>query len=279
MKTFKIVIVVIFCCFYTKSNAQYKQNDKKELVIGQVDSLYSNILKEQREIWIHLPEDYDSTKKYPVIYVLDTYQHFYVIVGMLKRLLPWRLPESIVVGIRNTDRERDLTPTNVPFHRARKSETSGGASHFMKFVDEELKPFINKKYSTENLNTIIGHSHGGLFVLYAYLYNKDSFDNYIAIDPSLWWDKEHLVKSTQSQINKNSYKEKSLYVAVANSIGESMDTVNVRKDRAVITEQIRANLKFHDILVKNRKKIDFEWEYFKDEDHGSITVPAQYNGM
>ena len=58
-----------------------------------------------------------------------------------------------------------------------------------------------------------------------------------------------------------------------------MDTVQVRKDRAVITEQIRANLKFHDILVKNRKKLDFEWEYFKDEDHGSIVVPAQYNGI
>ncbi len=266
-------------CLCAICQAQYSQNKEKQIVIGTVDSLYSNILKEQREIWIHVPEDFDESERYPVIYVLDTYHQFYAVVGMLKQLLPWKLPKSIVVGLRNTDRERDFTPTNVPFHRARKSETSGGASQFMKFVNEELKPYVNKKYPTENLNTVIGHSLAGLFVLYAYLNNSASFDNYIAIDPSLWWDKENLVKSSQEHIDKNNYKEKSLYVAVANCLGKSMDTLQVRKDRSVITEQIRANLKFHDILQKNKDILDFEWEYFKEEDHGSIVVPAQYNGI
>lgn len=279
MRKSKIVITIItlFLCF--KGIAQFNQNDEKQIVIGKVDSLYSNILQEQREILIHLPQDFDNSKQYPVIYVLDASQHFYVITGMLKQLIPWQIPNSIVVGITNTDRTRDFTPTNVPFQRGHESETSGGASNFMKFINEELKPFINNKYPTESNNTIIGHSTGGLFVLYSFLHHENSFDNYLAIDPSLWWDKEHLVKIAQDQLNKGDFKDKSLYIAVANSLGKEMDTVKVRKDKTVPTEQIRANLKFHDLLVKNNKKLDFTWEYFEKEDHGSIVVPAQYNGL
>ena len=279
MRTSKIVmtIITLFLCF--NGIAQFNQNDEKQIVIGTVDSLYSEVLQEQREIWIHIPEEFDSTKQYPVIYLLDASQHFYVVTGMLKQLIPWQIPNAIVVGITNTDRTRDFTPTNVPFQRGHESETSGGASNFIKFIDEELKPFINNKYPTENNNTIIGHSTAGLFVLYSYLYHENSFDNYLAIDPSLWWDKEDLVKSAQTQINKGNRKEKSLYIAVANNIGEAMDTVKVRKDKTEPTEGIRANLKFHDLLVKNSKELNFTWEYFNTEDHGSVIVPAEYNGL
>ena len=279
MRTSKIVmtIITLFLCF--NGIAQFNQNDDKQIVIGTVDSLYSEVLQEQREIWIHLPEEFDSTKQYPVIYLLDASQHFYVVTGMLKQLIPWQIPNSIVVGITNTDRTRDFTHTNVPFQRGQESETSGGASHFIKFIEEELKPFINTKYPTENNNTIIGHSTAGLFVLYSYLYHENSFDNYLAIDPSLWWDKEDLVKSAQTLINEGNRKEKSLYIAVANSIGKAMDTVKVRKDKTEPTEGIRANLKFHDLLVENSKALNFTWEYFDSEDHGSIIVPATYNGL
>ena len=279
MRKSKIIVSLITLFLYFQGIAQFNQNQEKQIVIGKVDSLHSEILQEQREIWIHIPEDFDNTKQYPVIYVLDASQHFYVVTGMLKQLLPWQIPNSILVGIKNTDRTRDFTHTNVPFQRGQESETSGGANNFIKFIDEELKPFIDNKYPTENNNTIIGHSTGGLFVLYSYLHHENSFDNYLAIDPSLWWDKENLVKETQEQLNKGNRKEKSLYIAVANSIGKAMDTVKVRKDKTVPTEQIRANLKFHDLLVKNNKEINFKWEYFKNEDHGSIVVPAQYNGL
>ena len=272
-----ITITALFLCF--KGMAQFNQNEEKEIVIGKVDSLYSEILQEQRKIWIHIPEDFDKTKKYPVIYVLDASQHFYVVTGMLKQLLPWQIPNSIVIGITNTDRNRDFTHTNVPFQRGHESETSGGASNFVKFIDEELKPFIKKKYPTENNSTIIGHSTGGLFVLYSFLYHENSFDNYLAIDPSLWWDKENLVKETQELLNKGNRNEKSLYIAVANSIGKEMDTVKVRKDKNEPTAGIRANLKFHDLLVKNSKGLNYKWEYFDKEDHGSVVIPAQYNGL
>lgn len=279
MNTSKILIAILISCLCFKAKAQSSQNRGKQIVIGTVHSIYSEILKEQREFWVYTPENFDSTKKYPVIYVLDASSHFHVITGMLNRLTPLQVPESIVVGIKGTDGTRDFSPTNVSFSRGHKTETSGGASNFNKFLKEELQGFIEEKYPTESNTTIMGHSFSGLFVLYSYLYDTESFDNYIAIEPSLWWDKEDLVKKTQGLLDMGDRKEKSLYVAVANSLGKAMDTVRVRRDKREQTEQIRANLKFHDLLVKNRSRLDFSWEYFKDEDHGGVTVPAQYNGL
>ncbi|MBC2845373.1 alpha/beta hydrolase [Winogradskyella flava] len=279
MRNYTVIIALIISCFHFKGTAQLNQNGEKQIVIGQVDSLYSERLKEQREIWIQVPEEIDSLKKYPVIYVLDASKNFYSITAMLKQLIPWQIPNSIIVGITNTDRTRDFTPTNVPFQRGHESKTSGGASNFLMFVEQELKPFINNKYPAENNSTIIGHSTGGLFVLYTFLNHDNVFDNYLAIDPSLWWDKEQLVKEAEEKINAKNLKEKSLYIAVANSLGKAMDTVKVRKDKTEPTEQIRANLKFHDLLVENSKKLNYKWEYFKDEDHGSVVIPAQYNGL
>ena len=136
MRKLKIVITTFILCLCFKGIAQFNQNNEKQIVIGKVDSLYSNILQEQREIWIHLPEDFDNSKQYPVIYVLDASQNFYVISGMQKQLTPFKIPKSIIVGITNTDRTRDFTHTNVPFQRGHKSETSGGAIIFLKFTEE-----------------------------------------------------------------------------------------------------------------------------------------------
>jgi uncharacterized protein len=86
--------------------------------IGTVDTLHSRILKESRIVWIHLPTSArDNKMKYPVVYLMDGDKNFTGVVGMIDLLSSvngnafW--PEMIVVGILNTDRKRDLTPTKV----------------------------------------------------------------------------------------------------------------------------------------------------------------------
>ena len=127
------------------------------------------------------------------------------------------------------------------------------------------------------MSTVIGHSTGGLFVLYAYINYPATFDNYLAIDPSLWWDKEKLVTQSKQLLNKEKQHNKHLYIAVANSM--AIDTVKVRKLKSEATEMLRANLHFHDILVKNRNQLDFTWDYQGNEDHGSVVVPGLFNGL
>lgn len=244
-----------------------------------MDSLYSKILQEQRTLWIHVPEDMDTSKRYPVIYILDATDNFYLTVGLLKKLQPWKIPESIIVGINNTDRTKDFTPTKVKRSRGKNTSSSGGAKQFLRFINEELKPHLSSKLPTEDHHTIIGHSTAGLFVVYSYLNAPSSFDNYIALDPSLWWDKENLVKKSEKLLSSEDRKDNELYIAVANSLGPALDTKKVGKDKSEPTEQIRANLKFHDLLIKNKDALSFKWEYFHNEDHGEVVVPGIYNGL
>ena len=108
------------------------QTDNK-IVIGTVDSILSKILHEQRKIWVYVPPDDGTSEKYekqsyPVVYLLDGDSHFVQVVSMVKQLHPfWGdpvCPDMIVVGILNTDRGRDLTPTHAIYDPS--DSTSGG---------------------------------------------------------------------------------------------------------------------------------------------------------
>lgn len=278
MYAIRILMIITALGMSLCATAQFSRNEDQQIVIGTVDTLFSVAQNDQREIWVHVPENMDTAQKYPVIYLLDAPAHFFTATGLLKLLTEWNMPPSILVGINTSDsRIRDLTPIHVPFHRGHQSETSGGAPDFARFIKTELQPYIKDKYPVEDINTIIGHSTGGLFVIYSYVHHPDIFDNYLAIEPSLWWDQETLVKQAEKLINKDDYQNKHLYIAVAN--GEDMDTVSVRTDTTEATEQIRANLNFHDILVKNESYLDFTWDYYGNESHGSIVVPGMYNGL
>src|ERR1700712_5453154 len=98
-----IILVLFFCCF-----SAYAQKDNR-IVIGTADTVYSKILNEKQVVFIHVPQG-DKTQRYPVLYILDGGNHFQSAVA-IEEQLSGVLPDMIVVGITNTVRERDLTPT------------------------------------------------------------------------------------------------------------------------------------------------------------------------
>lgn len=67
----KTLSIIAFLSINFYATAQFSKNEDKQIVIGTVDSLFSEILNEQREIWVHVPENIDDSKKYPVIYLLN----------------------------------------------------------------------------------------------------------------------------------------------------------------------------------------------------------------
>ena len=151
------------------TNAQIKTEQSTPLIIGNIDHIYSTILGESRVLNIYLPEGYKEkdTTKYPIIYVLDGSidEDFLHIVGIVQyNNFSWIniVPKSIVVGIANVNRRRDFTgPTNFEMDKQH-APTGGGSAKFIKFIEQELQPFINKKYKSNNQNTIIGQSLAGL---------------------------------------------------------------------------------------------------------------------
>ncbi|OXA77760.1 esterase [Flavobacterium frigidimaris] len=269
----------------------FAQN-KNTIQIGTVDSIFSKVLNENRKVWIHLPKSAQNTgfgkQKYPVVYLLDGDGHFSSVVGMIEELSEVNgntlCPEMIVVGITNTNRNRDLTPTHsdvdLPFVPKNLSEQSGGGEKFVEFLEKELIPYIDSKYPTAPYKTLIGHSFGGLTAINILTNHSNLFNSYIAIDPSMWWDHQKFLAETQKKLASKNLANVSLFLAAANTMDAAMDVVKVRKDTTVFTRHIRSILDLNDFLKQNKKSnLNYQYKYYNDDNHGSVPLIATYDGL
>ncbi len=265
------------------------QSDNK-INIGFIDSLPSHILQEQRHLWIYLP--YNGTpnpdQHYPVVYLLDGDTHFSSVVGIIQQLSQMNgntvFPEMIIVGITNTDRTRDLTPTHVaadpPFMDSAASATSGGGEKFISFLEKELIPYINSNYPTAPYKILIGHSFGGLLVMQTFVHHTNLFNSYICIDPSMWWDHEKLLHEAAPFFKNQQLDGHTLYLAIANTMDKGMDIKNVMRDTSSGTRHIRAILQLMQTLENNQQDaLRFKSHYYPDDSHGSVPLIATYDAL
>lgn len=253
------------------------------ITIGSKHKIYSKTLKEERNFWIYLPPDYNNAKyapaKYPVVYLLDAENNFHSYTGIQQSLAkgPYAMiPQMIVVGITNTDRTRDLTPTESnrdAFYDKNKKifKQSGGNKSFIAFLETELRPYIDSNYRTSGFNLLNGHSFGGLTAVNILLHHTKLFNAYTIIDPSLWWDNEIMIKKADSIFNIKDFENRNIYVAMANKISIPQDTT---------TDMARGIRKFEKLLVtKKPKNLRWSFKYYENEDHGTIPIPAEYDGL
>ena len=168
-------------------------------VIGEKFQIESKVLGETRTYIIHTPPSYRSGKDaYPVLVLQDAEGHFAYTTSAVDMLSGnGRMPPMIVVGINNTDRTRDMTPTKptTGFGGTPWTGSAGGADKFLSFIADELLPTVDRNYRTRPYRVLIGHSLGGLFAVYALLNRPEVFNGYLIISPSLWWDDQALVKA------------------------------------------------------------------------------------
>lgn len=252
----------------------------QEIVIGEKINLKSKILDESRELWASLPTSYsDSTyapDSYPVMYLIDPDFYFKSMVAIREALTTGMyvdMEEIIIVGIGNTDRSRDLTPTNnFIIHSGKKiHESSGGANNFLAFISDELIPFIDSAYRTNGYSILNGHSFGGLFSLYALQTRPEVFNAYLVHEPSIWWDDRALYKSALSIWDTLNLQGKYLYLSMA--YNEEKETDRYHHSQAIED--------FTKIVLKNLPKngLRYQFAYYENEDHGTIFLPASYNAI
>jgi predicted alpha/beta superfamily hydrolase len=141
------------------------------------------------------------TGKVPVIYVLDG--NIEVIGAVRTMHFGGELPPALVVAIgypletSGPMRFRDLSPTNDPDmdRRFGGAIRSGGAASFLRFIREELKPFIEANYHADSSDaTLVGGSLGGVFAAYALINTTDTFQRYCILSPALSIGNEVIVK-------------------------------------------------------------------------------------
>jgi hypothetical protein len=237
---------------------------QEAITIGEKYIFHSKVLNEEREVWIKLPAGYhaDESKKYPVVYLLDGRNNFIYTTGLLRQLENRSVPKSILVGIINTNRDRDLTP---PIAGEKQSDTNeGGANKFIEMLEKDMFPYIQEQYRVKEFKTLIGHSIGGLFAVYSLASKPDLFNAYLAISPSLWWDDQNTVKYFEKRLEETPEMKGMLYLTMAdergNMLGGLMKLIGV---------------------LESRSPENLRWDYqiFPNENHGTIPVVSEIAGM
>jgi predicted alpha/beta superfamily hydrolase len=264
-----LVVIAVLSCFGRRAMAQDLAPPIPERLV-----LHSTVLAEDRVVFVRLPRSYPRDgASHPVLYLTDGHDYINEIGSIIDFLAQnGRMPELIVVGITSSDRYRDFTSTRADVTKPDgtvvfRAPTSGGADKFLKFIDSELVPEIEKRYRAEPFRILVGHSLGGLFVLHALFSKPSLFRAYIASSPSLEWDTEVILQEA-AQFSASS---KPLRATLFLSISDEGEVVKRFGDDF---EQLR------NILTRN-VPAGFEWDslIMKDENHNSGVLRAHYAGL
>lgn len=276
MRTAVLIFILTFAAASPGQIGVGKVN-KKPLVLGIADEIWSTQLAETRTLNIYLPEGYkaDNAVKYPVIYLLDggMDQDFVHVVGLVQfSSFEWvnRLPASIVIGIANVDRRRDFTfPTKIGSDKT-KYPTTGNSGKFIAFIEKELQPYVEKTYKASATSTIIGESLGGLLCAEIMLKRPELFDKYIIVSPSLWWDDGSLLRYPVDKLAAATQKIE-VYIGVGKEgLGPSEKPHVGEVDANILADKLQS-LKKNDLAVY--------FDYLPQEDHGTISHQAINNAF
>ena len=240
------------------------------IIIGETLKIASRVMGEERTLLVSPPPGYQQgTRRFPVLVLLDGPAHLVHTRGTIDFLASNGLmPQMIVVGIANTDRTRDLTPTQAPWLRDDGSPytlpTAGGGDRFLDFIEREVVPLVDASYRTEPFRVLAGHSFGALFTVNTLLTRPELFNAYIAASPTCGWDDELLKRRATAFFANRQQLNRALFMSLGNEGAE--------RDRAF------------DALVKVLKKVKavgfrFATAQLSDEDHGSVVLRSHYRGL
>lgn len=241
----KNIVLVCFCLCFGSAYAQ-----------KITDTIHSEKLKQDREITIGLPANYDQnpTKKYPLVVVLDGEYLFDAFQGVMSYGAYWDdLPEMILVGInqnKNDERSYDCSTdeqTGLP-------DTEG--KKFFEFIGIELLPALEKQFRIAPLKIIAGHDISAGFINF-YLYkNQPLFDGYISLSPQLASGMIEQLPQRMLEIQKQ------LFYYQATSDG---DLKSIQKDTKLLDENM---------LALQSKSLNYKYDEFKGLSHYSLVPQA-----
>lgn len=234
-------------------------------------------VKDDFEIKVSLPVEYHiSENKYPIIFLLDANLYFDIFAQALRDYGNVGLsPQVILVGIGYKDipvmdslRQRDYT---YPIAKAEyEMSISGGAEHFLSFIEKELYGRISRSYRVDSTDVILyGHSLGGYFTLYSFLKRSSApaskINKFIAASPSLHYNDYYLLSLTR-QYKKNFSNPIKVYITYG-GLENSADPNGLKLDEIA------------DTLYKNIGRETLIFDSYSNLDHMDTQFPTFFKGL
>lgn len=280
-------LTVLIAC----GNEKQPAAEARVPILGSVShQIASQAVGDTFQVSVALPRSYstDSTRRFPVVYLLDGNELIGVAASVAWELWVSGMPEVILVGVdypvADLDqsqgiRFRDLTPSEDRAAIAAQGPeytaiglpaptVSGGGPRFITFLTDELGPRIDSLYRTDASNrSLLGLSLGGLLALHVLLERPDYYHNYIVLSPSLWWNKDETVQRFAA-LPADRKPVQRLFVSVGLAEEDSIYRMvkNVRRLETIVAKQPSVALATH-------------FQYFPDENHNSGWPAAMSRGL
>ena len=266
MKNQLIILFLIANISFSPNSLIAQRIDSKILKSGKTITIHSKVLNQKRKLFIYKPQiDISSDAPLPVLYMMDGEN-----IGMLANIVDSSIingdfPPMIIVGIANykDERTKDLTPVPLGRNNSLGVTKSGGGKLFLKFIKDEVIPFINKEYKTTNEKILFGHSLGGLMSVYCLLMYPELFNDYIAVSPSLWLENDYIIQEAEALFKIKNYINKNIFIS------DGTEDPNLKVVQ-----------KFDSLLQKNKQSgLNCKYTSYENETHDSQLVKAIPDGI
>ncbi|MEE9168366.1 MAG: alpha/beta hydrolase-fold protein, partial [bacterium] len=240
----------------TRRQVVIQDSERHELTSAFVDDIF--------KIHVYSPSGYDEMKDpIPVVYLLDAEYSFGAMAYIIRRLIKDKLiPPVLLVGVAYEvsydeyyrRRERDFTPTAAHLDEF---PNAGQGKSFVRFLRQELVPFINRTYRVvPGDRTIVGLSFSGLFLSYLLFKEVDLFNRYVIVSPSLWWDNGIVFRYESDYRSQNSDLLARVYLAAGEDDGRSI-LRDLRRLEEVLTD-------------RHYQGLHYRVKFFPEETHRTV---------
>ena len=218
-------------------------------------------------VFVSTPFRAEEGRKYPVIYLFDGNWYFGpASINATESSVP-----AVVVGIGYpTDDNREVGSRRgfeltISREAADKDDTAhGGVGAFLRFVNEEVKPFIAAHYPVDPARQILyGKSLGGLAVLHQMFTDPTAFSTYIAASPAISRNDREVLKDEAAFARRAQAGELNLRILI--TVGGTETNGSMIPNASALAARLGA---------LNPEKVKVTYNVIPDENHVLVSLAS-----
>ena len=229
--------------------------------------IYSPEIQDTFVVDVCLPQEYDDTKKYPVVYLTDCNWRREDYKTFTELYESGKIREFILVGIGY--------PDSYDFDTIRVRDLLENPDAFLGMIVNGVMPYVESTYAIDQSDrTFCGASYGGYFTVYSMFQNdgitRGLFRNYILASPTFFESTNGLPLADYEDSYNRKYGDEKFDANIYMSVGGDEDQVDF----------IRPIEKF----VKRLEKREYQgmnliYKEYEGMGHYDVWIPTLIDGL